>query len=188
MKTTLHSITFVLLSILFTMVFSSCTQAEENKEIAEIQESIEQTKESEAMKRVYEQIALNKAKFQERKKKNLEKMVSTPEGRAEMQKFLIRWRYTYVENQHLVFKLNETEAINAGLSKDEYNDIVQGYEIINHRKDSLMALRSETFNYSCDFKQYIEIGEAIRNGTHDIQMYLKKYNAENPTIPSLKER
>lgn len=184
MKATLQTI---LLSLLLTAGLTSCTQSDNSKEIAEIQEAISNSEEAQGRERAIAMINKHQAQFEERRKRELEKMVSTPEGRAEMEKQLLIWKNIYLENNHVVFKLSREEALKSGITQEEYNQIIESCAWNNHMADSLLAQRCNTL----DSRIRISISnsfEEARNGTHIYYEYLKKYYAEQPDVPALRER
>ena len=186
MKATLNTI---LLSLLLTAGLTSCTQSDETKEIAEIQESIAKTDEALTYEKARAELDQRRAKSRERQKKNLEKMASTPEGRARMEKSLTKWKNSYVEGKYLVFNLTRDEAIKKGFTSEEYDHIIAMYTQINHKIDSCEEV-SKAPNITATFHidNFIDNFNSARNGTHEYYEYLKKYYNENPDVPALRVR
>lgn len=181
------TITTILLSLLLTAGLTSCTQSDETKEIAEIQESIAKTDEALTYEKARAELDQRRAKSRERQKKDLEKMASTPEGRAQMEKTLLRLKHSFVENDHIVFKLSRNEAIKSGFTQEEYDQIISDYDRHNKYSDSIMVAMYGTTKPQNLNTQFIPADEA-RNGTHEYYKYLKKYYTENPDVPALRER
>lgn len=184
MKATLNTI---LLSLLLSAGMASCTQSDETKEIAEIQESIANSEEAQAREKVIAEINKRHAQFKEREKKHLEKMVSTPEGRAEMEKHLLICKNIYLENNMVVFKLSREEALKSGITQEEYNQVIESCARSNHITDSLLSEHSNMPDSRLNISICSSFEEA-RNGTHIYYEYLKKYYNEHPDVPALRER
>lgn len=176
----------ILLSLLLTAGLTSCTQSDETKEIAEIQESIAKTDEILAFEKAHAEFKQRIARSKEMHKERLEQMASTPEGRAQMEKTLTQLKHTYIENDHIVFRMNLDEALKAGFTQEEYDQILKVHAWENHLTDSLNAdakKRNAIINhhFSTDYDE-------ARNGTHEYYEYLKKYYNEHPDVPALRER
>lgn len=121
MKTTLS---IILLSLLLTTGLVSCSQSENAKEIQEIEESISANEDAQMREKGLAYINQRTAEFEERMKINNEKMASTPEGREYMEKCLLRWKHTFVENGHISLKLTRKGAEKLGFSSKEYDEIL----------------------------------------------------------------
>lgn len=185
MKATLRTI---LLSLLLTAGLTSCTQSDNSKEIAEIQEAIEANEKSQAREKIQDEIRKKTARLQEMENNRLEKLASTPEGRAQMKEEMLIFKHCYVENNHLILKLSKAEALQLGISAECYDGISASFQQTNNNVDSLMALSSESANCRINHSSLKEAFDGARNGTHRYYKYLKKYYSENPEIPALRKR
>ncbi|WP_303036416.1 hypothetical protein [Duncaniella muris] len=179
----------LILSLLLSAGMASCTQSEENDQANEIRESIEandRTRIADEFERNWEK---RRAQIAEINQNRLSELASTPEGREIMEKSLLKWKHSYVEGDHLIFRLTRDQAIAKGFTAEEYDKIIEVYTWCNHEVDSCKAVaKAQNTNITYHHDNFIQNFEQARNGTHEYYKYLTKNHSERPDAPALRDR